>query len=181
MNIKIKLPKVTLFGIDVIKNILLFSLFIVVFLFLLAVLVAPSIRYFKTQKIQYSQLRVESDKTDKQLTKISTKYKKLFRENRKTIFALKRDFKKDSFKNFAKKYMEIIDIEDRNSSIYQKKFIKKTYIVTASLDTPINFYRFVDDIKNYKNVLKVYFPIVFKAKNGKLKLLFKMEHFKTRK
>ena len=51
MKLKIhKIPKIEMFGIDIIKNMLFFTLFVVIFLFLLAVIVAPSIKNLKKQK-----------------------------------------------------------------------------------------------------------------------------------
>jgi hypothetical protein len=91
------------------------------------------------------------------------------------------DFNKESFKIFSSKYMKIINIQDKNSSIYEKEFTKKSYIISATLNSPTSFYKFINDIKNTNNVLKVYYPIVFKAKNGDLKLLYKLESFKEKK
>jgi hypothetical protein len=181
MKLKIpKIPKITMFGIDIVKNMLFFALFIFVFLFLLGVIVAPSIKKFKSTKTEYIQTKFKLDTSNQKLATTTKEYQKLFKENRKIIFALKREFDKDNFKRFAKPYMQILDIKDKNISVYENKFIKKTYIVTAKLSTPVNFYKFVDASKNYKNILKIYFPIVFKAKNGELNLLFKLEHFKTK-
>ena len=48
MKLKIpKIPKVEMFGIDIVKNFLLFFLFFVIFILLLVVLVAPTIKKFK--------------------------------------------------------------------------------------------------------------------------------------
>jgi len=181
MKLKLpKIPKVEMFGIDIIKNMLFFTLFVFVFLLLLGVLVAPSIKKFKVQKREYFITQNKLNHTEAQLEETKSKYQKLYKENKRIIFALQREFNKDNFKMFASKYMKIISIKDNNISVYENKFIKKTYIVTAKLKSPVDFYKFVDASKNYKNIIKIYFPIVFKAKNGELKLLYKLEHFKVK-
>ena len=181
MKFKIpKIPKVELFGIDIIKNMMFFTLFVFIFLLLLAISVAPSIKKFKKEKVIYYNTKVKLDETQNDLDKILAKYQKLSKKNRRLILAMQREFDKTNFKNFASKYMTINNIQDKNISVYQKEFIKKTYLVSATIKTPINFYKFVDATKNYKNILKIYFPIVFKAKNGDIKLLFKLEHFKVK-
>jgi len=181
MKLKIpKIPKIEMFGIDIIKNMLFFTLFVVVFLILLGILVAPSIKMFKLQKREYYITKRQADKIETHLEDKTYEYQKLYKENRKVIFALKREFDKDNFKMFTKKYMDILSIKDKNISVYNKNFIKKTYIVSAKLNTPTDFYQFVDMSKNYKNILKIYFPIVFKAKNGDIKLIYKLEHFKVK-
>ena len=175
-----KIPKIMMFGIDIIKNLLFFTLFIIIFLFLLILIVAPTIKKFKNSKKEFFKTKIILQDSNKNLEKITQQYKLNFKKNKKIIFALKREFNKENFKLFAKKYMNISNIEDKNSSIYQNKFIKKTYIVTASINSPDNFYKFVNATQNYKNILKIYFPIVFKSKENNIQLLFKIEHFKIK-
>ena len=181
MKLKIpKIPKIEMFGIDIIKNLLFFTIFVVVFLSLLGMFVAPSIKKFKAQKKEYFITQTKLNESENNLAKTSLEYQQLYRENKKIIFALKREFDKENFKMFASKYMQIEQIKDENISVYENNFIKKTYIVTAKLQTPVDFYNFVEESKKYKNILKIYFPIVFKAKNGELKLIYKLEHFKVK-
>jgi hypothetical protein len=178
-KINFKIPKVEMFGIDIIKNALLFSLFFIVFLLFLVVLLVPTIKKFKTIKTDYYQTKIETDKYERKMEKLAEEYKKIYTKNRKIILSLNREFDKEAFKNFSAKFMKINNITENNQTKYKQYFIKKTFVVSSTIDTPINFYKFVDEIKNYKNVLKIYFPVVFKAKNGEIKLIFKMEYFKV--
>jgi len=178
---KFKIPKVELFGIDLIKNFLLFATFIIIFLLLLATLVAPSIKKFKKVKRNYYITQINYSKSEEELAKILTKYKDTSKENRKIILSLKRDFDTTNFKHFANNYMNILNIKEKNTSVYNKSFIKTTYVVTAKLKSPDNFYQFVKTSKNYKNILKIYFPIVFKSSKKEILLLYKLEAFKVLK
>ena len=181
MKFKIpKIPKIEMFGIDIIKNMMFFTLFIIIFLFLLGVIVAPSIKSFKEIKKEYFLTKFNLNNSEKNLNNKTYQYQKLFKENKRVIFAFRREFDKNNFKNFANKYMKITYIKENNSSIYENDFIKKTYIVSAILSTPQNFYEFVKASQNYKNIIKIYFPIAFKAKDNKIKLIYKLEHFKKR-
>ncbi|NPA54935.1 MAG: hypothetical protein GXO40_01055 [Epsilonproteobacteria bacterium] len=175
-----KLPKIEMFGIDIIKNMLFFVLFVIVFLVLLALFVAPSIKKFKSVKDEYYQTKMTLDTTQRQLDAKTKEYQKLFIQNKRIIYALKRDFDVDNFKYFAKRYMNVLNIQEKNTTTYKKRFIKTTYIVTAKLKTPTNFYKFVSGANNYKCLIEVYFPIIFKAANGEITLLYKLEHFKQK-
>jgi hypothetical protein len=172
-----KLPKVEMFGIDIVKNFLLFFLFFTIFMLLLIFLIAPTIKKFKNTKKEYYLTKIKAEKIQNKLDKLTIQYKELYKKNHKIILAFKMDFNKESFKIFSSKYMKIINIQDKNSSIYEKKFMKKSYIVSATLNSPASFYKFINDIHNTNNVLKVYYPVVFKAKNGDIKLLYKIESF----
>ena len=182
MKLKLpKLPKVEMFGIDIVKNFLLFFLFFIIFMILLVFLVAPTIKKFKEVKHDYYSTKIKADKIQNKLDKLTLQYKKLYKANHKIILDFKMNFNKESFKIFSSKYMKITNIEDKNSSIYEKEFIEKFYIISATLNSPTSFYKFINDIKKTNNVLKVYYPVVFKAKNGDIKLLYKLESFKAMK
>lgn len=182
MKLKLpKLPRVEMFGIDIVKNFLLFLLFFIIFMFLLIFLIAPTIKKFKEIKKDYYTTKIKADKIQNKLDKLTIQYKELYKKNHKIILAFKMDFNKESFKIFSSKYIKIIDIKDKNSSIYEKEFIKKSYIVSGTLNSPTSFYKFINSIKNTNNVLKVYYPVAFKAKNGNIHLLYKLESFKEKK
>jgi lipopolysaccharide export LptBFGC system permease protein LptF len=177
---KLKMPKIIIYGIDIVKNMLFFASFIVIFLILLGLVLSPSIKKFKQAKMAYYETQTQFDQSENELQKTSTQYQKLYDKNKKIILALKRDFDKNNFKMFSEKYMKVTKIKDQNISTHHNKFIKKTYIVSASLNSPVGFYKFVDASKNYKNILKIYFPVVFRAKDGSIKLLYKLEEFKAK-
>ena len=84
MNFKIpKIPKIVLFGIDIVKNMAFFILFIVIFLSLLGIVVAPTIKRFKTSKNDYFQTYYKLKKSEEKLKEKEWSYKKLFKKNRK--------------------------------------------------------------------------------------------------
>ncbi len=175
---KIKIPKLKIYGIDVIKNALFFALFIIISLFFIATLISPAIKQFQATKKEYF-----SNKYSLQQTKITYNIKleevnNLIKKDKRILNILKRDFNKKSFSHFASKYMQIVSIEKKDSLIYKKDFLKTTYIIKAYINSPTNFYKFIDNLNNYKYLLKVYFPIEFIKENNKIKLKLKIEHFK---
>jgi len=180
MKKKFAIPRIEVFGIDVIKNMFLFVLFVFMFLLTLGIMVAPSVKKFKKVKKEYYITKMKLDDSNTKVENMLIEYKKLYKENRKIIFSFKREFNKQNFINFAQKYMKIYNLKDLNVSNYKKDFIQKSFLVTADLTTPVNFYKFVNATKNYKNVLRIHFPIVFKAKDGNIKLIYKLEYFQVK-
>jgi len=176
-----KLPKIEMFGIDIIKNMLFFTTFIIIFLLFLAIFIAPTIKKFKIEKKNYFITKLENENSIKKLQLKSNEYKKLFKKNKKIISALQQNFQKKEFIEYTKKYLLIKSIKKSDETIVNKHFKKTTYIVTAFIDSPVNFYQFIESLKNYKNILKIYFPLLLKSQNGKIVLIFKLEHFKTLK
>jgi len=178
IKFKFKLPKVKVYGIDVIKNALFFTFYIFLTLFIIAFIIAPSVRTFKNTKNDYFSSQEEFDKTKQHYQNLIEKLTKLQNRNQKLLSAFKRDFNPDNFKLFAKNYMQILTIKKIKTTPYKNKFIKTSYMVTAKIKSPKNFYDFIDNLKNYKNVIRVYFPIDFEKANKEINLTFKIESYK---
>jgi hypothetical protein len=180
-KISFKLPKVKIYGIDVIKNFLFFTLFIVLTLVFIAFIISPAIHAFKKSKTKYYKAKYSLEITTNEYKEKLLELKKLKNANRKILNALKRDLNKKNFKLFASKYMSISSIKETNSSFYQNDFIKTTYIMKAKINSPKNFYDLIDSLKNYKSVLRIYFPIDFIKNKENIDLTLKLEHYKLKK
>jgi hypothetical protein len=177
----LKLPKVKVYGIDIIKNFLFFTLFIVLTLLFIAFIISPAIHQFKKSQTDYYQTKYTLDITTNEYKERLTELKKLKNANRKILNALKRNFDINNFKMFASKYMSISSIKEINSTVYKKDFIKTTYIMHAKIKSPENFYDLIDALKNYKAVLRIYFPIDFIKNKENIDLTLKLEHYRLKK
>jgi hypothetical protein len=77
--------------------------------------------------------------------------------------------------------MSISSIKEINSTVYKKDFLKTTYILKAKIKSPKNFYDLIDNLKNYKALLRIYFPIDFVKNKENIDLTLKLEHYKLKK
>ncbi len=179
---KIKIPKVYIFGIDIIKNFLFFTLYIIITLLAIAFLIAPAVKTFKKDQKAYYQAKNEYNLILDTYNQNLEELNKLKKKNSKILSALKRDFNINNFKAFASQYMSVQDIKEVNKTVYKKDFIKTTYIATTTIKSPKNFYDFIDALKKYKYVLRVYFPINFQkdSNSENISLTLKIEHFKLK-
>ena len=58
-TIKFKLPKIKIYGIDVIKNFLFFFFYIILSIAIIVFILAPSVKIFKKTKQQYFQTKTQ--------------------------------------------------------------------------------------------------------------------------
>ncbi|WP_456480012.1 hypothetical protein [Nautilia sp.] len=177
---KIKIPKIKIYGIDVIKNFLFFVLFIILTLLTIAFVISPAIHSFKKLKKEYYETKYSFETTEKEYKEKLKELKTLKNTNKKILAALRRDFNPENFKMFASKYMSISSVKEINSTVYQNSFIKTTYIMKAKIKTPKNFYDLTDSLKKYKAVLRIYFPIDFIKNKENIDLTLKLEHYKLK-
>jgi len=179
-NFSFKFPKIKFYGIDVVKNFLFFIFFIVLTLIFIAFVISPVVHIFKKSKKSYYQYKHSLETITNEYKDKLIKLKKLKNENRKILNAFKRGFNEKNFKMFASKYININSIKEINSTVYQKDFIKTTYMIKAQIKSPKNFYDFIDSLKNYKAVIRVYFPIDFIKNDEDINLTLKLEHYKLK-
>jgi translation elongation factor EF-G len=180
LNFQFKLPTVKIYGIDVVKNFLFFTFFIFLTLLSIGLIIAPTIRVFKKYQTEFYKTKSEFDVLKEHYIQKNEELKKLKKTNSKIISALNRDFDEKNFKNFASKFMNITNIKEINSTIYKNDFIKTSYMIDAIIKSPKNFYDFIDALKNYKYVIRAYFPVNFEKKEESIALSFKIEHYKIK-
>lgn len=173
-----KIPKITIYGIDIIKNFIFFTVFIIITLLVIAFIISPTINNFKSAKKEYFKTKSKLEITTNEYKERMKELKKIKNGNKKILMAFKRDFNEKNFKLFASRYMKVYSIKKIDSTKFQKDFIKTTYIVKSAIKTPKNFYDFIDKLKNYKYILRVYFPIEFIKQNKEINLTLKIEHYK---
>ena len=175
----IKIPKIKVYGIDIIKNAIFFIIYIFLTLFIIAFILAPSIKTFKKEKTNYYITKNEFNKVNNKYLELLKKVNTLKEKNINILRKLKRDFNLNNFKLFAKSYMDIIKIKKLPNK-EKDKFQIYPYLITAKIPSPKNFYEFIDNCKKYKNVIRVYFPIDFEKSNEEINLTFKIEVYKLK-
>ena len=174
-TIKFKLPKIKIYGIDVIKNFLFFFFYIVLSIAIIVFILAPSVKIFKKTKQQYFQTKTQFELIQQQYQKLSKEVAILEKKNQKILNALKRPFNIKNFKLFAKQFMQINSIKKESIKPYKDKFIIATYLISATIKSPKNFYDFIDSAKNYKNVIRIYFPFNFVKEKNDINLTFRID------
>ena len=178
-SIRIKIPKIKVYGIDVIKNALFFIIYIFLTLFIIAFILSPSIKTFKKEKNNYYIIKSEFDEVNNEYLELLKEVNTLKEKNKNVLMKLRRDFDLNNFKLFAKDYMEIIKIKKLPKK-EKNKFEIYPYLITAKIPSPKNFYEFIDNSKNYKNIIRGYFPIDFEKSNEEINLTFKIEVYKLK-
>jgi len=176
----LKIPKIYIYGIDVIKNLGFFTLYIIITLLSIAFIIAPAIKHFKKNQKQYYNIKTQYLNVKNNYENVLESLNKLKKENAKIIAAFRRDFDVKNFKMFASKFMEIKEIKKDKTKPFKKDFIKTVYFIKATINSPKDFYDFINTIKKYKNIIRVYFPIDFTKKDKKINLTLKIEHYRLK-
>ncbi len=177
---KIKIPRVYIYGIDVIKNFLFFTLYIIITLITIAFIIAPSIKTFKKNQALYFETKQNYLYIKTQYNQTLKELNELKKQNTHILTAFRREFDIQNFKKFASSFMQIEKIKKDKTSVYKQNFIKTIYYINANIKSPQDFYNFADALKKYKYVIRVYFPIDFEKNKNSIELKLKIEHYRLK-
>ncbi len=159
-----------------IKFLIYILLFLIFTLFLLLAFIIPSIKEYKHKKAEYEMFRVQNEILVVQEEGIKIKLKDSKEKHGEILSSFEDDFNQSNFVKFADNYFLDINIDsyDENDSIKSVRF--KAYHFSSLLknDTPTNFYDFIDALKNYKNIIKINFPIKLMIKKEGMEIEFEM-------
>ncbi len=144
-----------------IKFLIYILLFLIFTLFLLLVFIIPSIKEYKHKKAEYEMFRVQNESLILKEESIKIKLKDSMEKNSEILSSFKDDFNKTNFIEFSKSYFRDIDIklDDKNENNKNVRFKNYSFSAILKESTPSNFYDFIDALKNYKNIIKINFPI----------------------
>jgi hypothetical protein len=161
-----------------IKSLIYSLIFLILTFILLLFFIIPGIKEYKSKKAEYemslSKGTILNDKKDD----FNASIEKFYSENSKTIEAFEKEFDLESFKKFSGKYfknIKIIKIDEGSSGI---NFVMYKFSAALQSKNPVNFYHFIEDLKNYDSVIEINFPIVLDSLQDRISISFHMKVYK---
>ncbi len=147
-----------------VKVLFFLLLFLVILTMFLIVFIIPEMKEYKTKQA------------------ILKKYEKIYDKNRArlNILKIKRDLTYKKYKNDILKYNNKFDF-DTFKKVVNQNFVdanvkqmdnNKSISINATLNSMKDFYKFVNILENYSNIVKINFPLVYKVNNNIVKINF---------
>ena len=166
--------------INIIKLLIFLSIFIVTTLVLILVLILPNVKKYRVYRGQYNSAVVHKVRVQNVLDGRMKELKNLNIKNKKVFDSFRHEFRKDEFVTFANKFFNKVSLKEVKKSIYKKEFRIYELNVTSTLKTPVNFYKFLDGLNHYQNIIQADFPIDLKSNGKTINSTFKIKVFGLR-
>ncbi|MDX9814304.1 MAG: hypothetical protein WC144_03370 [Sulfurimonas sp.] len=155
---------------------LISSTFLLIFVLVFAFFVLiPKGSTYRVQKIElykatqeYSMLKDEQLKLEGELAKINS-------NNKRVIDAYENSFDADEFKELNSGYFDLLNIKKISDTKDEDGFSVYEISAVSNIDSPKNFYDFLDSINSTKWIILVNFPINFKRDGKKINSSFTMK------
>ncbi len=163
------------------KLLMFLAIFIVITLVLLLTLIVPNIKEYRTARGQYNNASVHKIRVQSVLAERENDLKELQSKNRKVFEAFKHKFTQDEFIGFANNFFDKVTLKEVKQSDYKKEFKVYELNVTSSLKTPVNFYKFLEGLNHYQNMIQADFPIELISNGDIINSSFKIRVYKPLK
>ncbi len=167
--------------INYIKLLIYLSVFILVTLILILALVLPSIKRYRVARNEYNQAMVHKTRVEGVLKQREKELKQLQLSNRKIFDSFGHKFSQNEFTNFANKFFDTVALKEVNQSMYTDEYKVYELNVTTLLKTPVKFYKFLDGLNHYQNLIQADFPIDLKSRGDLIHSSFKIKVYNAMK
>lgn len=149
-------------------------LFIFVLMFAFMVLV-PEGKAYRIKRSIVKKQNLELKQLENLAFDIETKLKKLTSDNKHIVEAFNNKFDEKRFKKQYKSYFTSLELSKQVEQERQEGFHVYDVNTTSSINSPKNFYDFLDAINKSDWIIKINFPIDFKRDSELIKSSFTIQ------
>ncbi len=171
---KIDLDK-SLDELDPVKMLLFFLAFVAISLFMMFVLIVPSVKEYKSVKVNYKRQEMSTSHTKSMLDGKKQTLDEALKKNEHVIKALSNPFDKERFLLHVKKYFKNASLSEAMALSNNENYSIYELNVTSMLSSPSSFYKFLDSLSDYENIIKADFPIAMKSNNKEIYSTFNIK------
>ncbi len=163
--------------IDIVKLLLFLMIFIVVSLSMVLLLIIPNVKDYRASKAVYKKAFVHKMRVQSVLNERHEEYLKLKEENRRPITAFMHKFSSDNFIKYTNQFFTEAKLQEIEKKGYKKEFTEYSLNVSSALQSPTNFYKFLEGLNRYENIVQADFPIHMESNASKITSNFTIKVF----
>jgi hypothetical protein len=160
---------------DIIKLLLFFLLFVAVVMGFILGLIVPDVREYKRTKSALASERATTQKIYEVLSARESELLDLRSKNRKILEAFGKSFDEERFINYASQFFDAVVLEKQSQAEFEEDFTLYELTVTSQLDTPTQFYTFLESLNRYEAIVRTDFPIQMWVEDGKIHAIFNIK------
>jgi competence protein ComGC len=165
-------------GDSTIKFLIYILLFLIFILLMLLLFIIPSIKEYKSKKTDIHRYESQNKHLLEKQVRLSEMVEKYKKESNTTAKSFSIDFNQSAFLDFAGKYFSNVSLVEGNETQIRSQFKTYAFSATSQAKTPVDFYKFIDELENYPSIIKINFPITLISNGEAIDLHFNMSIYK---
>jgi len=158
--------------INIVKLLIYLLVFIVVVFFMILFVIVPNVKDYRASKSVHKTAFVHKMRVENVLSERKKEFSNLNSENRRAITSFVHKFSEDNFISYAGKFFKKVSFIEIAKKAYKKEFVEYELKVSTSLKSPTNFYKFLDGLNRYENIIQADFPILMESNSSKITATF---------
>lgn len=139
----------------------------------------PKGQKYRVEKNSLNKIEIGFHSLKSQEQKIQNELSKIEKNNERVIKAYKNNFDIEKFKELNKTYFDSLEITKSSDFKEEDGFSIYEVNATSNIESPKNFYDFLDTINSSEWIILVNFPINFKRDEKKIKSSFTMRVYNS--
>lgn len=161
--------------IDLLKLLLFLLAFLIITFSFVFALIIPNIKEHRVIQAEHKRVLVHKTRVENLFLEREAELSKLKKENAHVIGAFKHPFSQEEFMRYAMQFFSDVSLVEISKSAYKKEFVEYELNVTSTLQTPTNFYNFLEGLNRYANIVQADFPIHLEADKKSITSTFKIK------
>ena len=145
---------------------------------MLLLFIIPSIKHYKSKKSDLQTYKSQNKHLSQKQVDLSKNIEAYKKSHSALLNSFHEDFNQTMFLNFAKKYFSDVSLTQGKIKGGESQFQEYVFSATSQAKTPVDFYRFIDDLKAYPSIVKINFPITLVSKGKQINVDFNMSVYK---
>jgi hypothetical protein len=146
--------------------------------------IIPNIKSYKISKYDLSRVNKEITTFTKEEKELKENLKLFKHSNNHILEKFHRDFNEAKFINDASKYLTNIKLiklkrVDKIKSFDFMDYDEYNLTASTKIKSPKDFFKFINSLKDYNNVIKINFPIVLVSKDKQIDIKMIIDIYKT--
>ncbi len=156
-------------------------LYLVILFFLIFIVVIPAVKEYREVNKSFIKSKAEYMAAQQEHDDILDRLKLLQTKHRKVIAAFENRWDKRFFVQSSKKFFQKVELKELDVNLSDPHF--KIYELNAmtKMESPQNFYRFLDALPALPFVIQADFPIAFRAHGKEIDGVFRIKVFEEKR
>jgi len=133
--------------------------------------------YSKQEEVNKISIK-EIEEKEQRYNQLSEEVDRVYMENDKVIEAFNQVFTVNDFLEFCDQYFHESTLKKIDLDTFTGEYIIYQFHTTMSVNNPKKFYRFLEGLSTYKNIIQIDYPIKMVGDRGFIKISFKIKVYR---
>lgn len=153
--------------------------FVLMCAFLILVFMLPALNNYKSAKLRLNSQNSVNHSIEQKLAQSEQILANLQTENKKIFAQFDKKFDINTMRKFLEQFFDNVKIEELEITLPKEEYLAKKLHIKALMKSPEQFYTFMENIRDYENILAVQTPLKLQSQGQNIDFEFDMKIYSS--